>query len=168
LPRASGSMVFIAVAGIIAAIYAALCVLLQPISYGPIQFRVADALSLLPYNPALGAAAVIGLTIGTLIANAFSPYGVYDMAVGTLTSLIYSVAVYYIGKKWYGKLWSLLLAIAVEVATITLMIGYVLLHLIAGEPAEVSVPGVALGSVVANGILGSAVVKTSERLVRKR
>ena len=51
---------------VIAALYAALTLLLAPISYGPIQLRLSEALTLLPM---LLPQAVPGLFVGCLIAN---------------------------------------------------------------------------------------------------
>ena len=40
---------FMTQAAMIAAIYVVLCVVFQPISYGPIQTRIAEALTVLPF-----------------------------------------------------------------------------------------------------------------------
>ena len=45
----------------VAAIYVTLTLMFQPISYGPIQFRISEALCILPY---LTTAAVPGIFIG--------------------------------------------------------------------------------------------------------
>ena len=74
---------FLARAGIIAALYAATTIFLAPISYGAVQCRVSEALTLLPM---LTPAAVPGLFLGCLIANLGS--GVwYDVIFGSLTTL---------------------------------------------------------------------------------
>ncbi len=70
---------------IIAAFYAAATVLISPISYGPVQFRISEALTVLSvFTPA----AVPGLTIGCFIANLASPYGIWDIVFGTLATLL--------------------------------------------------------------------------------
>lgn len=76
---------FIARTGVIAALYALLTIALPVLSYGPLQFRAAESLTLLPI---LFIEAVPGLALGCLIANIFSPYGWYDMVFGTLSTLI--------------------------------------------------------------------------------
>ena len=53
-------------AALIAAVYAALTLLLQPISFGIVQFRVSEALTVLP---ALMPAAIPGLFVGCLLSN---------------------------------------------------------------------------------------------------
>ncbi|MDR1954167.1 MAG: QueT transporter family protein, partial [Clostridiales Family XIII bacterium] len=72
-------------AAVIGGVYAALTVVLAPISYGPMQARVSEALTVLPY---FTPAAVPGLFIGCLAANIISPYGVPDMIFGSLASLL--------------------------------------------------------------------------------
>ncbi len=148
-------------AAVIASVYAVLTVVLSPISYGPIQVRVADALGLLPYL--LGFSAVIGLTAGCAIANAISPYGIWDVALGSLTNFIGGSLAWAIGVKFPRKLWSLILAAAIEIAVTTLIIGYVLLHLMYGEPAFISVPFTAVGSTISYGILGVSLTKVMEK-----
>ncbi len=148
-------------AATIASVYAVLTIILSPISYGPIQVRVADALGLLPYS--LGFSAVIGLTAGCAIANAISPYGIWDIALGSLTNFIGGSLVWVIGRKFPRKLWSLILAAVVEISITTLIIGYVLLHLMYNEPAFVSIPFTAIGSTISYGILGVGLTKVIER-----
>ncbi|MGC9009727.1 MAG: QueT transporter family protein [Sulfolobales archaeon] len=141
-------------AGFIAVLYAAATILLQSISFGPVQVRVADALSPLPYIPRYGLYAVAGLVVGVLIANIVSPFGVYDIILGSLTNLIYGVIAWLIGKFMYPSKIGLLLVVSEEIAITTFFIGYVLMHLIYDIPLLVSIPGVMLGSVVSQGILG--------------
>ncbi|MDR1741695.1 MAG: QueT transporter family protein [Synergistaceae bacterium] len=75
----------IAKGGVIAALYAALTVVLAPISYGPVQFRISEALTLLPfYVPE----AVPGLFVGCAIANFFGVGGVWDVVFGSLATLV--------------------------------------------------------------------------------
>lgn len=74
--------------GLIAAIYAALCLLLHPFAYGAVQIRVSEALTLLPI---LTPDAVWGVTLGCLLSNilSFSPL---DMIFGTLATLAAALA----------------------------------------------------------------------------
>ncbi|NLJ30056.1 MAG: QueT transporter family protein [Clostridiales bacterium] len=78
----------------IAAVYAVLTwaqALLPPtasLTYGPVQFRVAEALTILPvFTPA----AIPGLSVGCLLANVLSGYGAADMVFGTLATLLAAV-----------------------------------------------------------------------------
>jgi uncharacterized membrane protein len=67
----------------------------QPISFGLVQFRIAEALTLLP---AFMPSAVPGLIIGCFFSNfILSPY-VFDMLFGTLGTAIGAVGTFFIGK----------------------------------------------------------------------
>lgn len=71
-------------AGLIAALYFTLCVALPAISFGQIQFRIAEALVLLPW---LMPEATVGLAVGCFLANMFfSPYGWLDAVIGTIAT----------------------------------------------------------------------------------
>lgn len=77
---------FICEAAIIAAIYAALTLILAPLSYGSIQVRISEALCVLPF---FTPAAVPGLFIGCLLANLYTAgLGLMDIVVGSLATLL--------------------------------------------------------------------------------
>lgn len=82
-------------AGIIAAMYAALTLTLSQFAYGPIQLRPAEALTLLPL---LYAESVPALFVGCLIANLLSPYGVWDIVIGSAITLMAAVFTYFTPK----------------------------------------------------------------------
>lgn len=56
----------LASAAMIAALYTALCLALAPVSYGVIQFRIAEALTILPVFSPVG---IWGVTAGCLLSN---------------------------------------------------------------------------------------------------
>ena len=83
---------FLVEGSIIAAIYAALTVMIYPLSYGAVQFRFSEALTILPvFTPA----AIPGLTIGCFIANITGPYSWIDAVFGTLATFLASLCTYY-------------------------------------------------------------------------
>lgn len=82
---------FLAQAAIIAALYAALTVLIMPASYGVMQFRISEALTILP---AFTPAAIPGLFIGCVVSNIVSPVGLIDMLIGSSATLIAAVCSY--------------------------------------------------------------------------
>lgn len=85
------------VSAVIAALYAALTLLLAPISYGNLQCRVSEAFTLLPM---LLPQAIPGLFVGCLIANLFSPMvTIWDIIFGSLATLIAAVGTYTLRKK---------------------------------------------------------------------
>ena len=87
---------YIAQAGIIAALYAIITILLAPISYGPVQVRVSEALTILPY---LTPSAIPGLFLGCLLANIFGGLGIYDIIGGSFLTLLAGFLTYLISKK---------------------------------------------------------------------
>ena len=74
-------------AAIVGAAYAALTLFgsVFGITYGPIQCRFSEALCVLPF---IFPETAWGLAVGCLIANLLSPYGLLDLVVGTLATLI--------------------------------------------------------------------------------
>lgn len=74
-------------AAVVAALYVALSLLsnVLGITFGPIQCRFSEALTLLPL---LLSSSVWGLTVGCLLTNILSPYGLTDLVVGTLATFL--------------------------------------------------------------------------------
>ena len=74
-------------AAIVGAAYAVLSIFgsIFGITYGPIQCRFSEALCVLPF---LLPETAWGLGVGCLIANLFSPYGLLDIIIGSLATLI--------------------------------------------------------------------------------
>ena len=71
--------------GITAALYAALTIGLAPISYGPVQLRLSEVMTLLAFiDPVF----IPGLILGNFIANLFSPFGLPDVIFGTIATAI--------------------------------------------------------------------------------
>jgi uncharacterized membrane protein len=87
---------FIAQTGIIAALYAVITISLAPISYGPIQVRVSEALTVLPY---ITPSAIPGLFLGCLVANIYGGLGLADILGGSLCTLIAAVLTYLLSKS---------------------------------------------------------------------
>ena len=84
---------------IIAALYAALTISLAPLSYGPIQVRVSEFMTLLAFT---NRKCMPGLVLGCFLANIGSPYGLiigaklaYLTAIPAGTSVV--ATMFYIG-----------------------------------------------------------------------
>src|SRR3712207_5731822 len=68
---------------IVAALYAVLTWAIPALSYGPVQFRLSEVMTLLAFfNPQY----VIGLTVGCAISNIISSLGMIDIVVGTFAT----------------------------------------------------------------------------------
>jgi len=71
-------------ASVIGALYAALTLLLAPISFGAIQLRVSEALMVLPF---FMPHAAWGLAVGCAISNLVGGFGLPDIIFGSLATL---------------------------------------------------------------------------------
>lgn len=107
----------------VGALYAALTLAIPFMSFLPSQLRVSEALTILPYFSSFS---VAGIFIGCLVANILSPYGVLDIIVGSLASLIAAVLTYYIGKSnlKYKKILAPLPAVIVNAVMVGWLISY--------------------------------------------
>ena len=87
---------FMTQAAMIAAIYVVLTYVFAPFSFGEIQVRLAEALTILPlFTPA----AVPGLFIGCLIGNILGGAILPDILCGSLATLIGAVFTYLLREK---------------------------------------------------------------------
>lgn len=103
----------------IAGLYAALTLLLIPISFGAggaFQLRISEAFTLLP---CLFPSAVPGLFVGCLLANLLAGAPVYDIIFGSLATLLAAL----LTRKWRGNIW---LAAAMPVIMNTVIVGSML------------------------------------------
>ncbi len=137
-------------AAMIAAIYVVLCIAFAPISYGAIQVRVAEALTILPY---FTPAAIPGLFIGCLIANFAGGSIMIDVIIGSLATLLGAIGTWLLRKK------SRYLAPLPPILTNTLLVPYVLRYGY-GEPLPIPflMATVGIGEIAACGIMGLVVL----------
>ena len=84
---------------LIAAVYVALVLLFKPISFGAIQFRIAEARCVLTF---FSLSAVPGLAIGCLLGNFFSGAAMPDVIFGTFATLLAAILSYKLRtvSKW--------------------------------------------------------------------
>lgn len=116
-------------AAIIGALYAVLTMVLAPISYGPLQFRVSEVLCILPYFMPYTA---WGLFFGCVIANLVSAAGILDVVFGSLATLIACLCVAACGKKGNGSMRSKLAACFMPVVWNAVIVGATLTIALAG------------------------------------
>ena len=74
-------------AAVVAAVYFVLCYFgnIFQLTFGPVQVRLGEALTVLPF---LFPATAPGVALGCLLTNVLSPYGPIDMVVGTLATAV--------------------------------------------------------------------------------
>lgn len=92
--------------GVIAALYFVLGVLLAPISFGPVQCRIPEALTLLPV---LAPATAWGITLGCALTNLLGAntganfLGMADVFIGSGATLIAAMMTAKLGRyRWKG------------------------------------------------------------------
>ena len=94
--------VFITQAAVIAALYTVLVIIFNYCSFGPIQFRIAEALTILPY---FTPAAIPGLFVGCLLSNILGGAAIWDIIFGSIATLIGAIGTYALRKnKWLAPL----------------------------------------------------------------
>ena len=82
-------------AGIIAALYTVLTLIVFPVASGAVQIRISEALTLLPL---LFIEAIPALAVGCFISNLITGCAAFDMAFGTLITLVAAMLTYFSGK----------------------------------------------------------------------
>lgn len=81
---------------VIAAVYFVLTVLLEPFSYGQIQFRISEILMVFVL---INFKVAPGIVLGCFVANLFSPFGIWDVVFGTLATVICLILMYAFRKN---------------------------------------------------------------------
>lgn len=132
----------LSVNAMIASIYFILTMATLPVSFYGMQIRIAEILILLCF---FRKDFVIGVTVGTLLANILSPLGPWDMLFGTLATLISGLLI--------GYMKQLFLASLIPVVVNAFVVGYEL-HLLLDLPLWLNVGLVGLGEFIAVSILG--------------
>lgn len=89
---------FLAQGAIISAIYVVLTLLFTPISFGLLQVRFSEILTILPV---FSLSAVPGLFFGCLIGNLVSGAPIIDVILGSMATLIAACATYLLRDKSY-------------------------------------------------------------------
>lgn len=92
-------ILYLVQAAAIAAIYVVLVEIFNYWSFGPIQFRIAEALTILPF---FTPAAIPGLFVGCLLANFLGGAVLADIIGGSLATLAAAYISYKVRKvKWF-------------------------------------------------------------------
>ena len=142
------------VAAVIAALYAATTLLFAAVSYGPVQFRVSEAFTLLPV---LFPQAIPGLTLGCLIANLLGSATPWDVIFGTLATLVATV----LTRIWRKRVW---VAATAPVVCNAIIIGLVLHFTLADVLLLPTIVSVGLGEAVVCYVLGVPMILALSRV----
>ncbi len=156
MKRENGSAVYQIVYGaVIAAVYVALTVLFAPISFGPVQFRISEALCVLPF---FTPAAVPGVFAGCLLSNLLCGASPLDVVFGSLATLIGAAGSLYVGRK------SKWLVCVPPIVSNTIIIPWVLRYAYgSSDLIPVAMVTVGIGEILAIGVLGNLLLAALER-----
>lgn len=145
--------------GLIAALYAALTLVVAPISYGAIQLRLSEGLNhLAVFNKRY----ILGLTLGCAIANLFSPLGLVDIVFGTFGTLLMTSFSYLLTR--YVHRVPLKLVCSTVVCTLMSFTVAIELHVVNQLPFWPTYLTVALGELISMAIGGVVVFWIQKRI----
>ena len=148
---------------IIATLYAVVTLVLAPISYGVIQFRMSEIMVLLAFFDPFY---IGGLTLGCFIANILGPNGVMDAVFGTLATFISVYAISLTGKFIKSNKTSLVIASLWPTIFNGIIIGW-MLNILYELPLVLSVGEVAIGEFVVVTMVGVPIIKFIENKYEK-
>lgn len=140
------STLFLVQAAAIAAVYVVLTLVFAPFSYGEVQVRISEALTILPF---FTSAAVPGLFVGCIIANILGGGIPVDIIFGSIATLIGAVFTYKLrnSSKW--------LAPVPPIAANTVIVPFVLYY---GYGVNLPIPlmmlTVGVGEIISCGVFG--------------
>lgn len=144
---------WIAQAAMIAALYVVITVVLAPFSFGEVQLRISEALTILPI---FTSAAIPGLTIGCFFGNLFGGAIVLDLVVGTFATFLGAVGTYYLRRLKY-------VAPIAPILSNGILVPFVLKY---GYEVPLPIPfmmaTVGIGEILSCGILGILLIKILE------
>lgn len=136
---------FMVEAAVIAAIYVVLTLLFAPFSFGEIQVRIAEGLTILPF---FTPAAIPGLFIGCFIANILGGAILPDIIFGSLATLVGAICSYLLRKHKF-------LVPLPPIAANTIVVPFVLFY---GYGVNLPIPfmmlTVGVGEVLSCGVIG--------------
>lgn len=145
---------FMAYGAMIAAIYVALTLAFAPISFGPVQFRISEALCVLPF---FTPAAVPGLFVGCFLSNLLCGAAPLDVIFGSLATLIGAFGSYWLRKHKC-------LVCLPPILSNVIIIPWVLRYAYGSQDMiYFAMFTVAIGEILAIGVLGNFLLVSLER-----
>ena len=152
----------IANTAMVAVVYVILTLGFGFMSYGPVQFRIAEILTLMVfYNKKH----FTGLVLGCAIANAFSPLGFVDVAIGTFATVLALLYIMAIRKYLGDSLKSLVIASFGPTVFNAILVGLELTILFKEMPFLLNATYVAIGELVVVSILGVVIIPKIKKFI---
>ena len=84
---------------IFTSLYAIILIALAPISFGPVQLRVADCL--IPLAALFGSPVIAGATVGCFLGNAYYWLGPHDVILGPIANLIAATLIFLLRRRQF-------------------------------------------------------------------
>ena len=162
--KSTGSILFVARAGIIAAIYVVLTLFISAfnLASGAIQVRISEALCILPI---FTTAAIPGLAVGCFLSNLLTGCAVFDVIFGTMATLLGAFGTYALRKN---KILATFPPVLSNALIIPWILRYVYELTFEYKGMDLSIPyfmvTVGAGEVISICILGSLLIKAFEPL----
>ena len=156
----------LALAALLAALYAAYVLYFGFISFGPVQFRLVDAL--IPLSILFGPPAIAGVTVGCFVGNALGPnLGIVDIIGGPTANAIAATLAWALTRRRFRGAWTL--AVGVEIAVIAMIVGtyVVILAGVPGVPAWVGWREFLGSEIIPVGIVGYPLLKAVDKATRR-
>ena len=149
------SVLFMTQAAMIAAIYVVLTILFAPFSFGEIQIRISEALTILPF---FTPAAIPGLFVGCFIGNMIGGAVLWDTIFGSLATLIGALFTYLLRKR------SKFLAPVPPILSNTLIIPFVLFYAYGVPlPIPLLMLAIGIGEILSCGVLGFVLLSALQK-----
>lgn len=152
---------YLARAGLIGAIYVVLTLALPFIGFGPIQFRVGEAMCILPL---LFPESVWGLFGGCLLANTLGmSLGLttpWDILIGSLATLLAALITRRIKHDWLAPLPS----VVINAVMVGAMLTYVMIPGVESAPLIYNIATVGIGQFLSCYLLGIPLLKILRKL----
>lgn len=151
----SKKTLFITQAAVIAAIYVVLVFIFQFSSFELIQFRVAEALTILPF---FTPAAIPGVTIGCLLSNLLFRADILDTVFGSLSTLIAALLSYKLRRY---KFLVPIPPIVVNALVVPFILKYAYFE---ANPIPLMMLTVGAGQVVSAGVMGMVLLYALDKV----
>lgn len=146
---------YIVKSGIIAAIYVVLTLIMGNLSFLSIQYRLSEAMTILPM---VMAEAIPGLAVGCFIANIIGGYGFVDIVFGSLVTLLAA----YLTSKIKNKYVAILPPILLNAFIVSIWVSKM-----SNTPYWFNVGTIGFGEFVTAGICGILLLDVYERIKGK-
>jgi len=147
---------------IFTSLYAIILIALAPISFGPVQLRVADCL--IPLAALFGSPVIAGATVGCFLGNAYYWLGPHDVILGPIANLIAATLIFLLRRRQFLACVAGALPIGIIVG------GYLWLFFPPPEIFGISMPiwtamivSITISSLVAMAAIGYALLKALSR-----